>query len=305
MNLKEKIQAEKTKAFFKKVWRFIVEKKIGSILVWAFIIGINVFYISTIIKNDNQNSQIATEDTEQTIAENCNVLAVEVAGTITSNGINGSDELFSSDGDTSYSDDIKSQLDSAKTDDDIKAVLLTVNSYGGDAGSAQEIVYALKNLDKPVVAVIRSVGASAGYWIASVADKVYAYETADVGSIGVTMSHLDETALNSKDGKVFVSLSSGKFKDMGNPDKPLTAEEKTLMMRDINDIYDIFIKQVAESRKMSVDKVKQIADGSSMVAGRAKEKGLIDEIGSTYDAIEYLATIIEEKPEVCELSYEE
>lgn len=306
MNIKEKILLEKTYSFLKRSWRFIVEKNVGTILAWVFIIGVNVFYISTFIKEEKQlpsDSDSSVVKKETTVSDNgdCNTLQVDVSGYITSDGINGSTNFMSSDGDTVYSDNIKYQLDSAKSDDNIKAVLLTVNSYGGDAGSAQEIVYALKNLDKPVVAVIRSAGTSAGYWIASVADKVYAYETADVGSIGVTMSHLDETAVNTKDGKFFVSLSSGKFKDMGNPDKSLTAEERELMMRDINDVYNIFIKQVAESRKMSVEKVKVIADGSSMVAGRAKEKGLVDEIGSTYDAMDYLTKTIGEKVEVCQI----
>lgn len=302
MNVKEKVQIEKVHAFLGKTWKFIVDKNIGTILAWVFIVGINIFYISTIVKEDNSEPQIDNDKTEQSISSDCNVLKVDIAGVITSNGINGSDSMFSSDGDTVYADDIKYQLDEAKKDDAIKAVILTINSYGGDAGSAQEIVYALKNLGKPIVAVIRSAGTSAGYWIATIADKIYAYETADVGSIGVTMSHLDETAVNTKDGKFFVSLSSGKFKDMGNPDKSLTAEERALMMRDINDVYNIFVKQVSQSRNISVEEVKKIADGSSMVAGRAKEKGLIDEVGSTYDAIDYITKTIGEKAELCEIN---
>jgi signal peptide peptidase SppA len=231
----------------------------------------------------------------------CNVLLVDVAGYITSDGINGGEDLFSSGGDTVYSDDIKYQLDYAKTDEETKAVLLYINSYGGNAGSAQEVVYALENLDKPAIAVIRTAGNSAAYWIASVADKIYAYETADVGSIGVTMSYLDETKTNTKDGKEFVSLSIGKFKDMGNPDKSMTAEEKALAMRDIKDVYNIFVEQVAQGRNMTIEEVRVIADGSSMIAYRAKELGLIDEIGSTYDALDYLSDIIGEKANICQL----
>lgn len=296
---KEQKQLEKTQAFLKKVWQFILKYNIGSTLIWVFIIGVNIFYIVTIY-DSGPEKESGVSATKKVIEKDCNAVAIDVSGFITSNGINGDTGFFSSNGDTSYSDAIKYLLDTAKEDDAIKAVLLNVNSYGGSAGSAQEIIYALKNLDKPIVSVIRSAGISAGYWVASVADKIYAYETADVGGIGVTMSHLDESAVNTKEGKVFISISSGKFKDMGNPDKPLTAEEKSLMMRDVNDVYNIFIRQVSESRKIPIEEVKKIADGSSMVASRAKEKGLIDEIGSSYDAIDYLSEVIGEEIEFCE-----
>ncbi len=300
---KEQISLEKTQALFRKVWKFIVNKKLLSVIAWIVIIGINIFYISTL--HSGENTGESSSETSQFTNDSCNVLAVDVAGIITSNGINGSDDMFSSEGDMTYSDYIKTELDSINTNENIKGILLTINSYGGDPGSAQEIVYALKHQNKPIVAVIRSAGLSAGYLVASVADKIYAYELADVGSIGVTMSYLDETAVNTKDGKVFVNLSSGKFKDTGNPDKSLTAEEKSLMMRDIQDVYSVFVRQVAEGRKMSVENVKLLADGSSMLASRAKEKGLIDEIGSTYDAIDYLSEIIGENAEICEPSDEE
>jgi protease IV len=295
----------------KRILSFITKKRLWGIsiggglitLVLMLLVFLSVDYLY--LKAEKREASYKTEinKTQSTGSSDsdCNVLLVNIAGYITSDGINGGEDLFSSDGDTVYSDYIKYQLDYAKTDEDTKAVLLAINSYGGNAGSAQEIVYALENLDKPVVAIIRTAGNSAAYWIASIAGKIFAYATADVGSIGVTQSYLDETATNIKEGKEFISLSSGRFKDMGNPDKSMTTEEKALAMRDINDIYNIFVKQVAEGRNMSIEKVKALADGSSMVAGRAKQLGLIDEIGSTYDAIDYLSEVIGEKAEVCEL----
>jgi protease-4 len=290
----------------KRILSFITKKRLWGISIsWLLLViigGVGIFVFGDYLTLVTERAKVSVED--ETTSEpdsNCNVLQVDIAGYITSDGINGSSDWFGSDGDTVYSDDIKYQIDYAKRNEDTKAVLLTINSFGGNAGSAQEITYALENLDKPVVAVIRTAGNSAAYWIASVADKIFAYETADVGSIGVTQSYLDETATNIKDGLEFISLSSGKFKDMGNPDKSMTAEEKALAMRDINDVYNIFVKQVVEGRDMSTEKVRELADGSSMIAGRAKQLGLIDEIGSTYDAIDYLSEIIGEKAEVCEL----
>jgi protease-4 len=269
----------------KKIWT--ATKRINEVflvIVSLFLIGSVIYFVffdTTLLEGD------------------CNVANIDISGTITSKGINSFGDSSDLE-DMVYSDNLKSQIDNTSSDENIKAILLTINSYGGNTGSAQEISYALEQLNIPIVAVIRSAGTSAGYWIASFADKIYAYDMADVGSIGVTMSYLDETVKNTKDGKFFVSLSSGIFKDTGNPDKLLTEKEKVLVMRDIKDVYDIFVRQVANNRKMSVEKVKLLADGSSMLAGRAKEKGLIDEIGSTYDAIDYLSKVIGEKTKVCE-----
>lgn len=305
-NKKEKIQVEKAKANLKKFGRFICKKESLSNIFWIILTAVIVFSIGTFMKKGSYSNdkECVVEKEARSNKSVCNIEPVYISGYITSEGINGSESFFGSGGDVVYSDDIKKQLDSAKNNDDIKAVLLNINSYGGDAGSAQEIVYALKNLDKPIVAVIRSAGTSAGYWIASVANKIYAYETADIGSIGVTMSYLDETALNAKEGKYFVSLSSGKFKDMGNPDKPITQEEKALMMRDIKDVYNIFLEQVSSYRGVPIDELRKVADGSSMLAKRAKDNQLIDEIGSSYDAIDYISEIIKEKAEVCEIDKE-
>jgi protease-4 len=91
---------------------------------------------------------------------------------------------------------------------------------------------------------------------------------------------------------------------MGNPDKPITQEEKALMMRDIKDVYNIFLEQVSLYRGVPIDELRKVADGSSMLAKRAKDSWLIDEIGSSYDAIDYISKIIKEKAEVCEINEE-
>lgn len=291
-----------------KMIAYISKHRIFAVSLGLFFI---IFCFVAVIYSPKQTSSkktylpVTTSDSTTNNEDECNILNVDVSGYITSYGINSGENIFSSGEDTVYSEDVKHQLDVAKDDDKIKAVLLTINSYGGNVGAAKEIVYALENLDKPVVAVIRTAGVSAGYWIAVPASKIYAYETADVGSIGVTSSFLDETGNNTKEGKYFVSLSSGKFKDMGNPDKTITAEEKVLMMRDIKDLFNIFVKDVSIFRGIPEKEILKIADGSSVIAYRAKDLNLIDEIGSTYDAIEYLGKMIERDTKVCQLDDEE
>jgi protease-4 len=149
------------------------------------------------------------------------------------------------------------------------------------------------------VAYIRSIGASASYLSISGANKIFASKYSDVGSIGVTASYLSRVGKNNKDGYTYEQLSVGKFKDSGDPNKPLTAEEKALFMRDANIIYDDFIKTVATNRGLPIAKVKSIADGSTVLGQKAKELGLIDEIGGRVEAEKYVEKKIGEKSVIC------
>ena len=158
---------------------------------------------------------------------------------------------------------------------------------------------AVKRLNKPSVALIREGGVSGAYLIASVANRVFASEISDIGSIGVTASYLDYSQQDKKDGITYNQLSSGKFKDTGSPDKPLTAEEKELIMRDIKISHEFFVKKVAENRKLDIAKVKQLADGSTMLGMAAKENGLIDEIGGIEEAKAWIGNRAEINPTLC------
>lgn len=196
----------------------------------------------------------------------------------------------SGEADPAFSDSVSSEgityyLDEAEYNDNIKAVILDIDSTGGYPVASEEIMNAVKKMSKPTIAVIRGAGDSGAYLIATGADKIYASEMSEIGSIGVTMSYLDYSQGHSRDGIIYQQLSSGKFKDTGDPDKLLTAEEKTLLMRDVNILHEAFIKKVAENRKLDIEKVRKLADGSTMLGMAAKENGLIDEIGDVYDAL--------------------
>lgn len=105
--------------------------------------------------------------------------------------------------------------------------------------------------------------------------------------------------LNQKEGRSFVQLSTGKFKDSGSPDKLLTQEEKNLFMRDLNIIHKNFIQTVSENRNIQIEKVQVIADGSTVLGERAKELGLIDSVGGYSDAQNYLKEKLGEDVSVC------
>jgi len=230
----------------------------------------------------------------------CNVQGIELRGDLVTYI---SDSSIAEDGSQLYdetaSDYILSMIEEAELDEEIKAIILEIDSYGGSAVAAEEVAKALKRSKKPTIVFVRSAATSAAYWAASGADIIFASALSDIGSIGVTMSYLDNTQKNNKEGLTFNSLSIGKFKDYGNPDKPLTEEEKKLIMRDLEITHNIFIKAVSENRNLPIEKVKLLADGSSMPGEMALENGLIDRIGDYYDAQIYLNESIGEKAEIC------
>jgi protease-4 len=113
------------------------------------------------------------------------------------------------------------------------------------------------------------------------------------------MSYLDAVEQNKKEGYTYNQLSAGKFKDTGDPDRPLSAEEVKLIMRDVNIMHRNFIRAVSENRKIDVEKVDSLADGSSMLGEAALYNGLIDQIGGIQDVESYLKEKIGEDATLC------
>lgn len=201
--------------------------------------------------------------------------------------------------DITASQDIVYAIENADLDNNIKAIILEIDSAGGAPVAAEEVASALKRAKKPAAALIREYGTSGAYLAATGADIIFASAMSDVGSIGITMSYLDYSKQNQQEGAIFNQLASGKFKDAGNPDKPLTAEEKELFMKEIKILNDNFIKIVAENRNLDIVEVKNLADGSSMLGEEAIEKGLIDRLGDLNSVKTYLEERLGEKIEIC------
>ena len=151
---------------------------------------------------------------------------------------------------------------------------------------SQEIAEAIKNLNKTKYAVIRDVGASGGYWAASAANKIYASPVSITGSIGVISSYLEFNKLFEKYGINYERLVSGERKDIGSPYRELTKEEKQLLQKKIDMVYDYFVRSVAENRGLKYDYVSTLATGEFYTGEEAKKLGLIDEFGNKQKAIE-------------------
>jgi protease-4 len=197
------------------------------------------------------------------------------------------------------SDFIVSKIQAAAEDANIKAIVLNIDSPGGNAVAGEEIMNALLGADKPTVAHIRSIGTSAAYWAATGADQIFASKNSEIGSIGVTMSYLEEVKKNEKDGRVYRQITAGKYKDIGSPAKILTDEDRNILQQIIDQIQLNFIQAVAYNRKLDVTFVTRLADGASMLGEKALELQLIDSIGSLEDVKSYLKNFIGEDVEYC------
>lgn len=232
--------------------------------------------------------------------ENCNVTGISLRGDLISYIPPTS---FDADGnlieDQVSSERIVDAISKAEKDDRIKAIFLEIDSYGGEPVASEEVSNAMKYAKKPTVALIRGAGASGAYLASTGANRIFASRYSDIGGIGVTMSYLDNVRKNEKDGLDYISLSAGKFKDTGDSNKKLSAEEKNLFMRDINIVYNNFIKQVAENRKLDIKKVTKLADGSTMLGESALKNGLIDQIGNQYNVEQYLKAKIGADVSIC------
>ena len=181
--------------------------------------------------------------------------------------------------DSTYVDDVLASLRRAENDQYIQGVLVRIDSYGGMPAGSEIIANAVKNSVLPSVGLIREAGTSGGYLVATGADTIIASPFADVGSIGVTMSYVENWGQNEKEGLRYVSLSSGEYKDSGDPNKPLTPAERSLAERDLKIYHEQFVKEVAENRGLSIEEISKLADGSSMPGSLALENKLIDALG--------------------------
>jgi len=194
---------------------------------------------------------------------------------------------------------VRSQLERAKNDIGVKAVVLQVESPGGSAAASQEILNELGRLEKPIVVSMGDVVASGGYYISAKADKIVALPATLTGSIGVISEIPNLKGLFDKLGIEMEVFTGGKHKDMYAGLRELTPEEKVIMQEITDQIYDQFVQVVVEGRGLSEDKVRELATGQLYTGVQAKELGLVDELGGLNEAIDLAASLAGiEKPKV-------
>lgn len=175
-----------------------------------------------------------------------------------------------------------------RKDDDVKAVVIRVNSPGGSAFGSEQMWKEINDLkqEKPVVVSMGDYAASGGYYMSCNADYIFAQPSTLTGSIGIFGMIPDGAGLASKVGVTFESVNTNRFSDLGALYRPMNNDEKALIQTSVNNGYELFVKRCADGRKMPVDEIKKIAEGRVWTGLMAKELGLVDEIGGINDAIE-------------------
>lgn len=181
------------------------------------------------------------------------------------------------------------QLDQAQTDNQVKAVILLVNSPGGTVTASQTLAEKLvdfKKSGKKLIVLMREVAASGGYFISTPADKIIANSSTLTGSIGVIFQTANLEGLYQKIGYRPITFKAGRLKDIASPDRAITDEEKQIIQRLLDEDHELFKQLVVEGRQLAKEKVQAIADGRILSGRQAQELGLVDELGNLPKAIE-------------------
>ena len=231
---------------------------------------VEIVSINNYVKNLPANSTFTGKNRIAVIYANGDIVGGE-----------GSDEQIGSER-------ISRAIRKARLDDDIKAIVLRVNSGGGSA-LASEVIWREVELSKkikPVIASFGDVAASGGYYIGCAADSIFVQPNTITGSIGVfgiipNMQNL----LNNKLGITFDGVKTGQYSDIMSVNRPLTAGERFIIQNGVNHIYDTFLSRVATGRKKTKAQIDSIGGGHVWIGTDAIKNGLADRLGSFNDAI--------------------
>jgi protease-4 len=183
---------------------------------------------------------------------------------------------------------VRSYLAKAERDKGVKAIVLRIESPGGEIEPCQEILLEIERAreTKTIVVSMGGMAASGGYYISTPADKIVALPTTETGSIGVISSAMNVEGLLEKLGIQIEIFKGGKYKDMYWGLGELTPEEKEIMQEMVDEYYEQFIDVVAAGRGLSEETVRELATGQLYSGSKAKELGLVDELGDLDTAID-------------------
>ncbi|MBC8512159.1 MAG: signal peptide peptidase SppA [Dehalococcoidia bacterium] len=186
---------------------------------------------------------------------------------------------------------VRNQLERAREDYGVKAVVLQIESPGGSVAACQEILNEIEQLEKPIVVSLGTLAASGGYFISAKADKIVALPGTLTGSIGVISQVPNLKGLFEKLGIEMEVFTAGKYKDMYAGVRELTPEERELLQEMTDQLYDQFVQVVVDGRGLSEAKVRDLATGQLYTGKQAKELGLVDELGGLDTAIDLAASL--------------
>jgi protease-4 len=244
------------------------------VLALLFVIGVSFAAIYQSFNGDLYSS-------------NDKIAVIYIEGTMVTSSVPGGLGYASSE---VISDNIRKALN----DEDVKAIVLRVNSGGGSSTAGEEAYEEVKKASEsgvPVVVSMGSTAASAAYHLSAPADLIVANPSTMTGSIGTIWQFQNLSEYYDKEGVEYYIVKSGEFKDMGNAARGLSDDEKEYANKVVAEVYSNFVSDVAEGRDMSVSEVKNLADGRIYTGREAKELGLVDELGNFYDALDMAADL--------------
>ncbi|MBQ2644377.1 signal peptide peptidase SppA [bacterium] len=210
----------------------------------------------------------------------------------------------------------------AEKDENVKGIVLCINSPGGTVGMSQRLYNAIYSArqKKPVIAVMDDIAASGGYYVASAADRIVALPGTMTGSIGVIMSTMDFHKLLSEKLSIGENvIKSGKYKDIGSSTRIMTTDEKKLLQDMVNDSYNQFKEAIIKGRVerndeynvektiLTLEKINKYADGRVFTGRQARDYGFVDSIGGIQSANEMMKKMVYKKfniPENTSLDYD-
>ena len=215
------------------------------------------------------------------------IAVISLSGTITTDGSS------LSSGSTITPELVRNYLAKAESDKAVKAIVLRIESSGGEIEPCQEILLEIERAKetKTIVVSMGDMAASGGYYISTAADKIVALPTTLTGAIGVISAAINVEGLLEKLGIQIEIFKGGKYKDMYWGLRELTPEEEAIMQQMVDEYYEQFIDVVAEGRGLSQEEVKNLATGQLYSGTKAKELGLVDELGDLDTAINLAAEL--------------
>lgn len=294
-------------SFIFKIWASVSVAIVAILVMTVVSIGFLVMIGGGVSENDISEEKVVFGEED---ASN-SLYSIPINGVILGEKATSGWLEMLSEPSVAYGYDIKKTLMDLADDDEVAGVILEINSPGGTIFGSQAIAdgvaYYRDKTDKPVIAYISNLAASGGYWVAASADEILADHGTTMGSIGVIfgpVSYYD--GVISQDGGAFVGgvqttggieteyIFAGRSKDLGNPFRRMTAEERVSLQSMVDDSYSQFVTYVAEHRPLTEKEITN--DLGALVYGeiQAKENGLIDQISNKQDAYDRLA----EKAEV-------
>ena len=225
---------------------------------------------SAIAESDNYTTEFVSGNPK---ADN-KIAVIDVKGTITSD----SDSFGTS---VANSTAIVKLIRAAVKDDSVKAIIIDLDTPGGEVTASDEIYHELKLCEKPVVAMMNTMAASGGYYVACGADRIVANRSTLTGSIGVIISSVNVSELLEWAKVKPEFYTSGKMKAMLNPATPTTEEEEKVIRTLVMDVYSDFAGIVSEARNIPLEKITkgELGDGRIFDGKQALENGLVDELG--------------------------